>query len=88
MGAAEEPEDYCKVMTPRPTISAPIRSAVAAAGLLIWATIGAAAQDCIDPAEPRFVYSAKVVRVYDGDTLFADIDLGMRVWLRNEPLRL
>lgn len=29
-----------------------------------------------------------IVRVVDGDTLRIDLDLGWRVWLRNEPVRL
>lgn len=33
-------------------------------------------------------YRAKVVSVYDGDTVRADIDLGLKTWVRNEPLRL
>jgi micrococcal nuclease len=35
-----------------------------------------------------YEYKAKIVRVYDGDTIWADIDLGFNVVLRNEPLRL
>ena len=35
-----------------------------------------------------FEYRATIVRVIDGDTVVADIDLGMNVWRRNEPLRL
>lgn len=33
-------------------------------------------------------YRAKIVAVYDGDTVTADIDLGFHVWLRGEKLRL
>ena len=33
-------------------------------------------------------YNAKVVRVYDGDTIWADIDLGFYTWRMNEKLRL
>lgn len=33
-------------------------------------------------------YRARVVSVYDGDTLRADIDLGMYIWVRNEKIRL
>ena len=33
-------------------------------------------------------YNANVVRVYDGDTVWADIDLGFDVWLKNHPIRL
>lgn len=33
-------------------------------------------------------YSAVIVRVVDGDTVVADIDLGFRTWRRDEHLRL
>ena len=33
-------------------------------------------------------YRALIISVYDGDTVRADIDLGCKVWIRNEPLRL
>jgi len=46
------------------------------------------AGDCSNPHDPRYVYAAEVVRVYDGDTIYMDIDLGFRMWLREEPLRL
>lgn len=46
------------------------------------------ASDCIQFHDPRYVYEAEVVRVYDGDTIFMDIDLGFRVVLHDEPLRL
>ena len=35
-----------------------------------------------------YFYKAKVVRVYDGDTIRADIDLGLNLWVHNESLRL
>ena len=35
-----------------------------------------------------YFYRAKVVSVYDGDTLRADVDLGMKTWVRNEKFRL
>ena len=64
------------------------RSIFAAIG--IASTIGgyARANDCSNPHDPRYVYAAEVVRVYDGDTIYMDIDLGFRMWLREEPLRL
>ena len=34
-----------------------------------------------------YEYKAKVVSVYDGDTLRADIDLGFGVWLKNQSIR-
>lgn len=48
----------------------------------------ALANDCNQFHDPRYVYQAEVVRVYDGDTVFMDIDLGFRIVLHNEPLRL
>jgi len=33
-------------------------------------------------------YRARVVSVYDGDTIRVDIDLGLKTWVHNEPLRL
>lgn len=35
-----------------------------------------------------YLYKAKIVSVYDGDTCRADIDLGLKVWVKNEKLRL
>lgn len=35
-----------------------------------------------------YLYKAKIISVYDGDTCHADIDLGLKVWLKNEKLRL
>lgn len=35
-----------------------------------------------------YTYRAEIVRVIDGDTVVADIDLGFDVWLRDEHLRL
>ena len=29
-----------------------------------------------------------IVRVYDGDTVYVDLDLGWRFWRRNEPVRI
>ena len=46
------------------------------------------ANDCHQFHDPRYVYQAEIVRVYDGDTVFMDIDLGFRIVLHNEPLRL
>ncbi len=33
-------------------------------------------------------YATKVVRVYDGDTVFLDIDLGLHTWIKEEKIRL
>lgn len=36
----------------------------------------------------RYIYNAKCTRVYDGDSITVDIDLGMGVWLKNQKTRL
>lgn len=35
-----------------------------------------------------YQYQAHITRVYDGDTVTVDIDLGLNVWVRNEKVRL
>ena len=35
-----------------------------------------------------YQYKATVTKVYDGDTITVDIDLGLKVWLRGETIRL
>lgn len=35
-----------------------------------------------------YIYSAEVVRIYDGDTIWVDLDLGLGIWMKNQPLRL
>ena len=35
-----------------------------------------------------YEYTATVVRVVDGDSVYLDIDLGFGIWLRNENVRL
>ncbi len=35
-----------------------------------------------------YKYRARVRSVYDGDTIRLDIDLGLKVWIYNEPVRL
>jgi len=35
-----------------------------------------------------YEYKAYVTKVYDGDTITVDIDLGFEVWLRGQKLRL
>jgi micrococcal nuclease len=35
-----------------------------------------------------YAYNAKVITVYDGDTITVDLDLGCGVWLRNLKIRL
>ena len=46
-------------------------------------TVASAAPSC-----GLYQYRAQIVRVVDGDTVRADIDLGFNTWRRNEPLRL
>ena len=41
-----------------------------------------------DHMKTRYVYRAKVDRVYDGDTVFLSFDLGLRVWTMRVPCRL
>ena len=36
----------------------------------------------------KYVYSAKVVKVYDGDTITIDIDLGFGIVMKNQKVRL
>ena len=36
----------------------------------------------------KYEYEATVVKVYDGDTITVDIDLGLDVWLKNKRIRL
>ena len=38
--------------------------------------------------EVNYVYNAKVVSVYDGDTITVDIDLGFKVMVKKESIRL
>jgi micrococcal nuclease len=35
-----------------------------------------------------YEYNAIVIRVYDGDTIRADLDLGFGIWLKNQSIRL
>jgi micrococcal nuclease len=35
-----------------------------------------------------FEYKARIVSVYDGDTIRADIDLGFGIWTKNQPIRV
>lgn len=48
----------------------------------------AEAHDASVPDCGLYVYRAEIVRVIDGDTVVADIDLGFRTWRRGERLRL
>lgn len=61
-----------------------------AATLVIIASIqgcGAMAKDQAPDCGP-YLYKAQIVRVIDGDTVVADVDLGFRTWRRGEHLRL
>lgn len=40
------------------------------------------------PPDNLYHYRAKVISVYDGDTVRANIDLGLDTWTHNQPLRL
>lgn len=42
----------------------------------------------LSPLPQPYCYRAQVVGVYDGDTITADIDLGLGVWLKGVKLRL
>ena len=35
-----------------------------------------------------YEYNATIIRVYDGDTVWADLDLGFGLWMRNQAIRL
>ena len=35
-----------------------------------------------------YEYNANLVRVYDGDTIWVDIDLGFGIWMKNQAVRL
>jgi micrococcal nuclease len=37
---------------------------------------------------PSYIYRAVTVSVYDGDTITADVDLGLGVWVHGQKLRL
>jgi micrococcal nuclease len=39
-------------------------------------------------ADSLYHYRAVITELYDGDTVTADVDLGVSVWLRGERLRL
>ena len=57
---------------------------MSAAGCLSALAVPAAAE----PACGLYQYKAEIVRVIDGDTVVADIDLGFHTWRRDEHLRL
>ena len=55
--------------------------------LLLFLVTPIVAQAEVDDYD-TYTYKATIVSVYDGDTVTADIDLGFRVWIRDEKLRL
>jgi micrococcal nuclease len=38
--------------------------------------------------EKLYNYKARVIDVFDGNTIRVDIDVGMSIWIRMEPIRL
>lgn len=42
----------------------------------------------MEPTQHLYHYRAKITSVYDGDTVTADMDLGMKTWVFGEKLRL
>lgn len=38
--------------------------------------------------KPNYTYNAIITKVYDGDTITADIDLGFNCWLKSQKIRL
>lgn len=42
----------------------------------------------VPPDEYLYFYRAVIVGVYDGDSVTADIDLGLGVWMKGQKLRL
>lgn len=38
--------------------------------------------------QPGYIYRAQVVSIHDADTVTVDIDLGLRVWMRKQKIRL
>ena len=41
-----------------------------------------------DPTSQLYCYRANITRVYDGDSVTCDIDLGLGSWLKKQKLRL
>ncbi len=70
-----------------------LKTFVLAATLAIWPGTQLPAQSVAEPPGQDldanlYTYRAVITSVYDGDTVTADIDLGMKIWLRGERLRL
>ena len=56
--------------------------------LLTVLTLGLSHAATPGAPEPQYVYRAELVRVIDGNTVIMNIDLGFKVWLHDEVLRL
>ncbi|TNJ36568.1 thermonuclease family protein, partial [Phaeobacter sp. B1627] len=56
--------------------------------VLAWICLCSAVSAGSVPDCGLYAYRVEIVRVIDGDTVVADIDLGFDVWLCNEHLRL
>jgi len=54
--------------------------------LLVFTLMGTRIMDYLN--EQLYTYMAHITAVYDGDTVTANIDLGMGVWKNKEKLRL
>lgn len=67
-----------------------MRSTAAAIALIAAAAraAGPAAAESVPLGCGLYAYPAEIVRVIDGDTVEADIDLGFSTWRRGERLRL
>jgi len=48
----------------------------------------AKAEEKKDLSDSLYTYRARITDVYDGDTVTADIDLGLSIWARGEKMRL
>ncbi len=42
----------------------------------------------LDATANRYIYKAVITRVYDGDTITANVDMGLNVWLYKQRFRL
>ena len=56
--------------------------------LLANAALASGSASAFNPDCGLYQYEARIVSVYDGDTVRADIDLGFNTWRKNEKLRL
>lgn len=56
--------------------------------LFVWTKPGATRPIQREVSTPLYSYRCEVVRVIDGDSIVVDIDMGMKVWKKDEHLRL